>query len=270
MNYVVLAADPADPAAVRALLESDQPPANANLRANWNANQQIALSRGVNDAGMFEVNFNDERYLPFEGTGAISSWELRMPRASNQFNFASISDVIITLHYTARDGGDAFRTKLFADEKIAAALTTLRGYRVFTLRQLNAAGWQAVRAGLQSSLEYTLNAELFPPNLKRLTADTADGEPRTIAIYPWPEQQVGAPGFTLRLPGGTDLQPTQASGPPLNGVGWSLQPPASATLLGAWQMSFQGGSAQAAALQGIDDLLVIVPFSGTLDWPALP
>jgi hypothetical protein len=28
------------------------------------------------DAGMFELNFRDERYLPFEGAGAISEWRL--------------------------------------------------------------------------------------------------------------------------------------------------------------------------------------------------
>ena len=34
--------------------------------------QQIAISKGVDDSGLFELNFRDERYLPFEGTGAVS------------------------------------------------------------------------------------------------------------------------------------------------------------------------------------------------------
>ena len=50
-----------------------------NVRSDWIKNQQIAISRGVNDNGMFELNFRDERYLPFEGTGAVSNWESQMP-----------------------------------------------------------------------------------------------------------------------------------------------------------------------------------------------
>ena len=33
-----------------------------------------------NDSGLFEPNLRDERYLPFEGCGAISSWCLELPK----------------------------------------------------------------------------------------------------------------------------------------------------------------------------------------------
>ncbi len=86
-------------------------PEDSVLRVNWRRNQKIALSRGVNDSGLFELNFRDERYLPFEGTGAVSSWELSFPQSNKnkKFDLSSISDVIITLSYTALDGGDDFR-----------------------------------------------------------------------------------------------------------------------------------------------------------------
>ena len=41
--------------------------------------QSIATSTGQSDSGMFELNFRDERYLPFEGTGAIGTWQLELP-----------------------------------------------------------------------------------------------------------------------------------------------------------------------------------------------
>src|SRR5262249_13742202 len=41
--------------------------------------RQIVTSGGVNDAGVFELNLHDERYLPFEGTGAVSSFQLDLP-----------------------------------------------------------------------------------------------------------------------------------------------------------------------------------------------
>jgi hypothetical protein len=75
--------------------------------------QQIAISRGVDDSGMFQLDFRDERYLPFEGTGAVSDWELKMPQGSNSIDLMnSISDVIIHLRYTALDGSDGFSDKV--------------------------------------------------------------------------------------------------------------------------------------------------------------
>ena len=72
--------------------------------------QSIATSTAQNDSGVFELNFRDERYLPFEGTGAISTWQLEMPKTFQQFDFNTISDVIIHLKYTAREGGSNFKT----------------------------------------------------------------------------------------------------------------------------------------------------------------
>jgi len=72
--------------------------------------QSIATSTAQNDSGVFELNFRDERYLPFEGTGTISTWQLEMPKAFQQFDFNTISDVIMHLKYTARDGGSSFKT----------------------------------------------------------------------------------------------------------------------------------------------------------------
>ncbi|OOG77102.1 neuraminidase-like domain-containing protein [Algoriphagus sp. A40] len=67
--------------------------------------QSIATSNAQNDSGIFELNFRDERYLPFEGAGAISTWELELPREIRQFDYDTISDVIIHVKYTSREGG---------------------------------------------------------------------------------------------------------------------------------------------------------------------
>lgn len=79
----------------------------------------IATSSGQNDSGLFELNFNDSRYLPFEGAGAISDWRIEFPNNLSdanieefrQFDFSTISDVILTINYTARDGGSILRNK---------------------------------------------------------------------------------------------------------------------------------------------------------------
>jgi hypothetical protein len=78
------------------------------LRVDWRPNQQVALSRGINDSGLFQLNFQDERYLPFEGTGAVSTWRLEVNGVDSHRHRESLSDVILTVHYTALSGGDAF------------------------------------------------------------------------------------------------------------------------------------------------------------------
>ena len=76
---------------------------------NVGAIQSIAASNAQNDNGLFELSFKDERYLPFEGCGAISAWRLELPQEVRQFNYNSISDVILHVKYTAREGGSILR-----------------------------------------------------------------------------------------------------------------------------------------------------------------
>lgn len=80
------------------------------FKVQFGAINSIATSHAQNDSGMFEMNFNDERFLPFEGLGAISDWQISLPRENNYFDFASLSDVILHINYTARNGGGLLAT----------------------------------------------------------------------------------------------------------------------------------------------------------------
>ena len=92
---------------------------------NIGAIQSIAASNAQNDSGVFELNFRDERYLPFEGTGAVSSWRLELPKkALAQFNYDTIADVVVHLKYTSREGGSALRTA--AETDLTVALDEIR------------------------------------------------------------------------------------------------------------------------------------------------
>jgi len=82
---------------------------DSHFITNFAATQSIATSSAQNDSGMFELSFRDERYLPFEGAGVISQWFIQLPQDCNAFDFETISDVVINLKYTARDGGDGLR-----------------------------------------------------------------------------------------------------------------------------------------------------------------
>lgn len=78
----------------------------------------IATSTGQNDSGVFELNFRDERYLPFEGAGAISEWSLELfsdqspdfGKPLRQFDYGTISDVILHIKYTAREDAGPFKS----------------------------------------------------------------------------------------------------------------------------------------------------------------
>ncbi|MCT8997229.1 Tc toxin subunit A-related protein [Chelativorans intermedius] len=82
---------------------------DARFVYNVGTSQSVATSSGQNDAGLFQLDFRDDRYLPFEGTGAISAWRLELPDVIRQFDYSTISDVIIHVRYTAREGGSTLR-----------------------------------------------------------------------------------------------------------------------------------------------------------------
>lgn len=78
--------------------------------------QSIVTSGGNNDSGMFETNLRDERFLPFENAGAESTWKLALPKDYPAFDYATISDVILHIRYTARQGVDPTKVKTALDD----------------------------------------------------------------------------------------------------------------------------------------------------------
>ena len=85
---------------------------------NPSVNQQIALSSTVADDGLgyepgtwvYELMFHDGRYLPFEGTGAISEWELEILGSETLLKDLSvIEDIKFNMVYTAKAGDADFR-----------------------------------------------------------------------------------------------------------------------------------------------------------------
>lgn len=68
----------------------------------------IAVSDGMNDAGQFELNLKDERWIPFEGAGALSKWRIELPE-TRLYDSSTISDFIIHMRYTSLEGGEGWR-----------------------------------------------------------------------------------------------------------------------------------------------------------------
>lgn len=89
----------------RVVLDPENPVLNTVDRI-----QSVALSAPANATGLFELNYRDERYLPFEGCGVDVNWELEMPKASNRFDFNTIVDVIMSIDYTALSDSEYKKT----------------------------------------------------------------------------------------------------------------------------------------------------------------
>jgi hypothetical protein len=131
---------------------------------NFAAVQSIATSHGTNDAGLFEVNFRDERYLPFEGGGVVSRWRLEMRKENNAFDFESISDAILHFKYTAREGGEPLRQA--ARQALSSGPQDGRA-RLFSVRHEFPSDWNrfldpTAGADKKQAMTLDLGAERFP------------------------------------------------------------------------------------------------------------
>jgi hypothetical protein len=132
------------------------------FKTMFGAISSIATSNAQNDNGLFELNFNDERYLPFEGAGVISDWDISLPIENNYFDFASLSDVIFHISYTSRNGGGQLATK--ASEAVQAVLP-LKAARLLSTKHEFATEWYRFlnpEGGNDQELILQLKPEHYP------------------------------------------------------------------------------------------------------------
>ncbi|HWN66029.1 MAG TPA: hypothetical protein VNM90_00250, partial [Haliangium sp.] len=141
-------------------------PDDARIVKQYAATEGIATSTGQNDSGMFELNFRDERYLPFELAGAVSRWRIELPPENNYFDADTLSDVVMHLSYMAREGGEALR---HAANEIAQRYLPDAGWRLFDVRHELSNAWQRFQAGAgvgategaARTLEFRLGRNMF-------------------------------------------------------------------------------------------------------------
>jgi len=143
----------------------------------------IAASNAQNDSGVFELSFRDERYLPFEGAGAISEWSLELfndlpsnnpdPKKPDfgtplrQFDYNTISDVILHIKYTAREDAGAFKNSAVTHVRDYFSLDgTTPSLRMFNLRQEFPTQWHRFLNPTDSTkgnvFELEMSSSLFP------------------------------------------------------------------------------------------------------------
>ena len=241
---------------------------------------EIVTSSAQNDSGLFELNLDDERYLPFEGAGLIANWRVTLNNVYPQFDYSTITDVVLHIRYTARDGGGSFagvvesavRSQL---NSIALAESRKGLYRMFSGRHDYGTNWARFLnpgAGNDQILTLDMAPDRFPFYTSTMDikvsgidvlAKTADASDYTLVITP---------------PGGAAQTVTFSADASLNGVHhWSnpsLSPkvdlgrtptPAGATPP-TWMLKLKKTSAadfQSLTAGDLDDLALIVAYEAS-------
>lgn len=127
----------------------------------------VALTSPINATGLFEITpQSQEMLLPFEGMGVDTFWEVRMPKASNQFDYSTIADVLIAIEYTALDSFD-YRQQVI--QQMDSSISADRG---FSFRHQFADQWYDLNNPEQTAtpmvVRFKTRREDFPPNLEDL------------------------------------------------------------------------------------------------------
>lgn len=124
-------------------------------------NTSITTSSANNDSGVFELDFRDERYLPFEGAGAVSEWRLELPEKLRSFDYNTISDVILHISYTALDGDRAAAENDLAD-RIEEHATSHGLHRLLSLRHDFSGTFHRLLDTTDQQSEFTISKQHFP------------------------------------------------------------------------------------------------------------
>jgi hypothetical protein len=129
--------------------------------------KSIATSHANKDHGLFEMDFKDERYLPFEGAGAVSKWQLTLftdDRESNnsgkklrQFDYGTIEDAVLHVNYTARAAGGLLKNRAIAAAEAYFESAAPNNKAVLVnLKEAFGAAWSTFQGGTLGSQVFTL------------------------------------------------------------------------------------------------------------------
>jgi hypothetical protein len=235
----------------------------------------ISFTSPAGATGVFELDAQPDMLLPFEGAGVDTTWELRLPRPANPFDYGAIADVLISIDYTAR-ADDGYRTT------VVTALNndlTRGGDLVFSLARDFPDQWYALNnpdpaatPGADRSVTLTLTPADFPTGITGL--DTAGVAVALVG----PAAAANPVKITL----GRDT--TSADAQTLAGIAGTRRGNAPAWLMdfvgprtdgrstaptGDWTLTLHTDADNLLDTGGLSDLLLVISWSGTgPSWPA--
>jgi hypothetical protein len=222
----------------------------------------VALTSPNGATGLFEMDVQSEMLLPFEGMGVDTTWELRMPRAANAFDYRTIADVLVTIEYTA------LNSFALREQVVRTLPTRTSADRAVSIRRQFADEWYDLhnpgRTDRPMRVRFALTREDFPPNLEALRIQhlllhfaRADGSTAELPVadFRTPETPVGPARPAATLDGTIS---TRRSG----GASWA--PLLGGSPIGVWEIVLPNDDATRArfAAGTIEDILLVLTYSG--------
>jgi hypothetical protein len=237
--------------------------------------EAVALTAPSNDSGVFELQEQPDMLLPFEGLGVANSWEFRLPKAANVFDFGTIADVLITIEYTALE------SQTYRQQVIQQLDGIVSADRPFSFRHQFADAWYDLHnsdliqdTARQMVVSFTTRREDFPPNLSELKiahvglfiaykAGSTDRINNLSLLFTGKEQAGSAGGDASSNDNGIVST--------LIGNAGSWRAMQTKAPIGEWTLSLPNNAETKKLFKEgqIEDILLVVTFSGTTPpWPA--
>jgi hypothetical protein len=232
----------------------------------------VALSSPNNATGLFELDIQPTMLVPFENTGVDTTWELRLPRAANPFDFETIADVLFTIEYTALHSFE------YQQQVVERLNRRVSARRAWSFRHNLADQWYDLHNPDQTStpmtVQFSTQREDFPANIisDSITIEDValyfarrDGTRFELPNMHLRFQETGTTGFVGGAAGTLDGTITTSSGAAGSWMMIKTKPP-----VGTWELSLPDSDEIHARFKSgdIQDILLVVTYSGRLpDWP---
>jgi Tc toxin complex TcA C-terminal TcB-binding domain len=232
----------------------------------------VALTSPANSTGMFELeSLQPDMLFPFEGNGVDSTWEFRMPKAANQFDYRTIADVLITIEYTALNSFD------YRQQVIQTLKPNLSGDRPFSFRNQFADQWYDLNNPEQTKtpmkVKFQTFREDFPPNVETLKIQQV-----LLYFVRASQKTFELPITTLRFTEQGNQGTVGGSATPIDGIISTRRGNAgswTATIgkapVGEWELTLPNTEEVKKHFldEEIDDILFVITYAGrTPEWPA--
>lgn len=173
--------------------------------------RSIATSSGQTDTGTFELGTPDDRFLPFEGAGVFGVWRFELPQQFAPFDYQSISDLVLQIRFTSREGGERFgkpRVKRLKDALRGTNEAPAALLRMFSLRHEFPMQWRRLTGdtGEETGIAVLdLTSERLPLLLRGAAVAVREVEIITIG------STGGQPSLKLAKPDGAVLEADEAT-----------------------------------------------------------
>ncbi|MBN3884479.1 MAG: hypothetical protein HWQ44_16340 [Nostoc sp. JL34] len=231
----------------------------------------VALTSPANSTGMFELeSLQPDMLLPFEGNGVDSTWEFRMPKAANQFDYRTIADVLITIEYTALNSFD------YRQQVIQTLNPNLSADRPFSFRNQFADQWYDLHNPDQTKIpmkvKFQTFREDFPPNVETLKIQQV-----LLYFVRASQKTFELPITTLRFTEQGNQGTVGGSTTPIDGKistrsgnagSWTAM--IGKTPVGEWELTLPNTEEIRKRFldEEIDDILFVITYAGrTPEWP---